>query len=105
VTFMFSRQLSRVVWSDFGVAARRVRTTTYSFAKSNRPHVPLRPYSASGIGSTPSNQDKIDDNALPRLDIDAMESISRHWFGDQSTWSHNKLLSLMVCKLRFVKDK
>lgn len=92
VTVMLCRQLSRAVRRDCSVAACRLRTTPCSFAKVNLFRLPIRP------------KGKIDGDALQELDIDAIEAQSKNWFGDHSTWSHEKLLNLMVCKLRLFKD-
>jgi hypothetical protein len=86
-------------------ALRRVRTTPCSLARVHLCHVPLRPYSTNGIGATPLDRDKIDGDALRKMDIDAMETISKYWIGDHSTWSHKKLLGLMVCKLQLSKHE
>jgi hypothetical protein len=101
---MFFRQLSRVVRRESNVAVRRLRTTPCSFAKVNLLGLRVRLYSTSRDGKTPSNQDKIGDDTLRELDIDAIEAHSKNWFGDQSAWSHEKLLNLMVCKLRLLKN-
>jgi hypothetical protein len=99
-TMMFCRQLCRVARRDLHVATRHLRATPCSFGKVNFSSVPPRPYSVSGHGGTPPNHSKIDDDALSKMDIDEMEAISKSWFGDHSTWDHEKLLSLMLCKSR-----
>jgi hypothetical protein len=73
------------------------------FAKINPLHLRARAYSTSSKGMPHWYTDKLNDEALQKLDIDAIEAFSKQRFGDATTWSHDQLLKLMVCKLDFTK--
>jgi hypothetical protein len=87
---MFCRQLPRVVRRELTFAARRFRATPRSFTEINHRPLRIRPYSTSGK--------TIDDDALQKLDVDAIEARLKKRFGDPTTWSHDELLKLMICK-------
>jgi hypothetical protein len=87
---MFCRQLPRVVRRELTFAARRFRATPRSFTEINHRPLRIRPYSTSGK--------TIDDDALQKLDVDAIEARWKKRFGDPTTWSHDELLKLMICK-------
>jgi hypothetical protein len=89
---MFCRQLPRVVRRDLSFAARcfEFRATPRSFVEINHRRLRIRPYSTRGK--------TIDDDALQKLDVDAIEAHLKKRFGDPTTWSHDDLLKFMICK-------
>jgi hypothetical protein len=99
---MFCRQLPRAVRRDLSFAARRFRATLCSFAKINPLHLRVRAYSTSENGIPPSHIGKMDDDALQKMDIDAVEAFTKQRFG-ATTWSHDQLRKLMVCKFDYTK--
>ncbi|KAH7066899.1 hypothetical protein BKA63DRAFT_130404 [Paraphoma chrysanthemicola] len=53
-------------------------------------------FSTTADGKPPSNPKQPDNDALPKMDPDAMEAVVKNWFGDQANWSHEKLKNLLV---------
>jgi hypothetical protein len=100
---MFCRQLPRVVRRDLKFAPRRFRATPCSFAKTNPLYLRARAYSAKEKGIPRWYIDKMDDDPLQKLDIDAVEAFSKQRFGDATSWSYNQLLKLMVCEFDYAK--
>jgi hypothetical protein len=102
---MFCRQFARVVRQDYNAAARRVRTTSFSFAKFNLAPSSIRLYSASGKSTISSFKSKGSDDAIREMDFDATEAMLKDRLGDHANWSHEQLLSLMICKLQHPRDR
>jgi hypothetical protein len=96
---MYCRQLPRVVRRDLRFASRQA--TACSFAKINPLYLRVRAYSTSEKGMPHWYADKMNNEALQKLDIDAIEAFSKQRFGDATTWSHDQLLKLMVCKFDY----
>jgi hypothetical protein len=102
---MFCRQFTRVVRHDYNAAARRVRTTSFSFAKFNLALSSVRLYSASGNSIKPSIKSKVSEDAIRKMDFDAIEAMLKDRLGDHANWSHEQLLNLMICKLQLLKSR
>jgi hypothetical protein len=100
---MLCRQSCRALRRDYKAAARRVRTPCRSFTKVDIPRLSIRSYSASDNSPNPSNKDKVNDETVRNMDFDAIEKMLKDRLGDHASWSHEQLLSLMICKLQLPK--